>query len=167
MKTPAVNEVLLGVEHEVMPAFVVGLGGTYRHLGNFLYYPALEESTGRILTPADYDCAAAGPYPVPNGTPQMINACSLNPGIHSKSQYQTNRPGYYQTYWSIDLSATKRYSDKWMARFNFTYMNWTQHGLAEEGPFQRTSTLSFFHLLLLNWPAPRRRAASSPFPPGG
>ncbi len=133
MKAPAANEVILGVEHEIMPAFVVSLAGTYRHFGNFLYTPAFEEGTGRILTAADYTCAPAGLYPVPsnNGSPQMINVCNLNPGIVSTGGYLTNRPGYYQQYWGINLSATKRYADKWMARFNFNWMSQKQYGLAE------------------------------------
>jgi hypothetical protein len=132
MKAPAANEFLLGVEHEVMPAFVVGLNGTYRHLGNFPYTPGLNTATGQILTPADFTCrAGVGPYPVPNGSPQTITVCNPNPGIASETRLQTNRPGYYQTYWAIDLNATKRYSDRWMMRLNFGYMSWTQHGLSE------------------------------------
>ncbi|HUM03351.1 MAG TPA: carboxypeptidase regulatory-like domain-containing protein [Thermoanaerobaculia bacterium] len=131
MKTPSVNEFLLGFEHEVMPAFVVALGGTYRHLYNFTYTPSIDETTGLILGSSNYTCTAAGPYPIPNGTPQMINVCNLNPGVLTTANIQTQRPGYYQTYWSVDASATKRYSDKWMARLNFQYSDWTQHGLAE------------------------------------
>jgi hypothetical protein len=133
MKAPAANEYILGVEHELMPAFVLSLNGTYRHFGNFLYYPQISDIDGRILTPADYDCGVEGPYPVPGpeGNQQSVNVCNLKPGIFSTGQYQTNRPGYYQNYWGIDFSATKRYSDKWMARFNFQWMSWKQYGLAE------------------------------------
>jgi hypothetical protein len=133
MKSPAANEFMLGVEHELMPAFVVGVNGTFRHYGNFLYYPYVSSVDGRILTPDDYDCAVEGPYPVPSpsGTPHSVNVCNLKPGRFAVSSYQTNRPGYYQNYWGIDFNATKRYSDKWMARFNFQWMSWKQYGLAE------------------------------------
>jgi hypothetical protein len=130
LKSPKTNEFILGIEHELMPAFVVGLTGTFRRMDNYLYTPGLNDVTGKILTSADFDCVPAGPYPVPNGTPQMVNNCGLKKGIASTSQYLTNRTGYYQQYWGLDFTATKRYSDKWMARFAFSYNDWKQKGLA-------------------------------------
>ncbi len=130
-KTPHTDEYLLGVEHELMPAFVVGLTGTYRRNSDFLYNARLTADGSRILNPGDFNCTQAGPYPVPNGDPQMVTVCNPKPGIAGVSRIQTNRPGYYQDYWGFDFSATKRYSDKWMARFNFTWSDWKQHGVSE------------------------------------
>jgi len=33
----------------------------------------------------------------------------------------TNVSDYNQQYWGVDFTAQKRYSDKWMARFAFTW----------------------------------------------
>ena len=140
MKTPKTDEIMLGVEHELLPAFVVGAMGTFRHRSDLLYNTGTTSKSGdailsadgsRVLTPADFDCTQVGPFPVPGGTPQFVTQCNPKAGVAGRGIIETNRPGYYQTYWGIDLSATKRYSNKWMARFNFTYSDWKQHGLAE------------------------------------
>lgn len=131
MKTPHTDEFILGVEHELMPAFVVGVQGTYRHMADFLYNARMTPDGSRILNSSDFTCSPSGPYPVPNSDPQMVQVCNPKPGVAGTGRMETNRAGYYQTYWGADFTATKRYSDKWMARFNFTWSNWTQHGLAE------------------------------------
>src|SRR5262249_38479329 len=41
--------------------------------------------------------------------------------------FQTNRPGYRQTYDGVELQVTKRLSDKWMAHASFTWNNWRQN----------------------------------------
>jgi hypothetical protein len=130
-KTPHTDEFLLGAEHELMPAFVVGLTGTYRKNSDLLYNARLTADGSRFLNPGDFTCTASGPYPVPNGDPQQVQVCNPKPGVAGVSRVQTNRPGYNQQYWGIDFSATKRYADKWMARFNFTWSDWKQHGLSE------------------------------------
>ena len=131
-KSQKTDEFIVSAEREVMPAFVVGMAGTYRYMSQFAYSPRLTVDGSRTLTPADYTCTVQGPYPEPGGSPQYVNVCNpTNPGVYGNGTYTTNRPGYYQTYWGLDLSATKRYSDKWMARFNFTWSDWTQHGLGD------------------------------------
>jgi Carboxypeptidase regulatory-like domain len=131
MKTPKTDEFILGFERELVPAFVVGLSGTYRRASDFLYNAPLSADGSRILTPADFTCHAIGPYPVPGGSPQTVMQCDPKAGVAGQGRIETNRPGYYTTYLGFDFSATKRYSDKWMARFNFTYQDEKQHGLSE------------------------------------
>ncbi len=133
LKAPKTDEFILGVEHELLPAFVVGLTGTYRHFSDFTGSVPLSADGSRTLTPADYTCTTAGPFPVPGGSPQTIQECNPKPGVASESRVLTNVAGYYQTYWGIDFTAQKRYADKWMARFAFTYSDWKQHGLNAEG----------------------------------
>ena len=55
-----------------------------------------------------------GPYSVPFFAP---NDASLPPG--NGGEYR-NRPGYHQTYLGFELQATKRLSDRWMARVGFS-----------------------------------------------
>jgi hypothetical protein len=132
MTAPKTDEFILGVEHEVLPAFVVGLSGTYRKFTNFTGTQPLSADGSRILTSADYTCTQVGPYPqTPGGTPEYVNECNPNPGVASESRILTNVPGYNQQYWGIDLTATKRYSDKWMARFAFTWSDWKQHNTGD------------------------------------
>ncbi len=39
----------------------------------------------------------------------------------------TNRPDYHQTYQGLELTATKRFSNRWMMRGNVTLQDWKQH----------------------------------------
>ena len=131
MTPPHTDEFILGVEHELVPAFVVGVTGTYRRMSDLIFLDRLSADGSRVLNPSDFTCTQSGPYVVPGEGPESVTVCNPKPGVAGPGNIETNRPGYYQTYWGIDFSATKRYSDRWMARFNFTYSDWTQHGLAE------------------------------------
>ena len=39
----------------------------------------------------------------------------------------THRPGYHQRYLGLELSATKRMSSRWMARFGFSSNDWREY----------------------------------------
>lgn len=128
------DEILLSLEREVLPAFVVFLTGTYRHFNGYPgggQYAAVTPDFSGVLTPEDYTCSPAGPFPLPDGTPATFNRCNPNPGAAGEGRLLRNRPGYYQQYWGIDVSGTKRYSNRWMARFNFTWSGLKQYGLAD------------------------------------
>ncbi len=134
LKAPKTDEILLGLEHELLPAFVVSLTGTYRHFNGYPGGGQLAPATpdfSRVLTPADYTCTTMGPYPLPDGTPATFSRCNPKPGVAGEGEILRNRPGYSQRYWGVDLSGTKRYSDRWMARFNVTLSSLNQYGLAE------------------------------------
>ena len=131
LKATKTDEFIIGFEHELLPAFVVGLSGTYRHTFDLIQTAPLSADGTRVLTPADYTCKTIGPYPVPGGSPQTVQQCDPLPGVAGQGRLVRNRPGAYLTYWGIDFVATKRYADKWMARFAFTYSDDTQHGLSD------------------------------------
>jgi len=131
MKSPKTDEFILGVEHELMPAFVLGLQGTYRKATDLLYRAPLSADGSRILTPADFTCTTAGPYPIPNNPAETIQICDPKPGVAQEGRLETNRPGYNTQYWGVDVSATKRYADRWMLRFNAAYSVLKQHGIGE------------------------------------
>ncbi len=134
LRSTKTDEFLLSVEHEVLPAFVVSLTGTYRHFdgypGGGQYAPATPDFSS-VLTTAEYTCVPAGPFPLPDGTPATFRRCNPKPGVAGEGRLLRNRPGYSQRYWGIDVSGTKRYSDRWMARFNLTVSSLKQYRLAE------------------------------------
>ncbi len=134
LKSTKTDEILLSVEHEVLPAFVLSLTGTYRHFNGYPgggQYSAVTPDFSSVLTPADYICTPSRPFPLPDGSPATFNRCNPNQGVAGEGQLLRHRPGYSQRYWGIDFSGTKRYSDRWMARFNFTWSSLRQYGLAE------------------------------------
>ena len=70
---------------------------------------------------------------------QPINATTTFAGTTYNYKYWTldqkkpsgsllsNREGYYENFWALELSANKRLSHRWMANASFTFQNITQH----------------------------------------
>ncbi|KAA0251705.1 TonB-dependent receptor [Acidobacteria bacterium ACD] len=135
LKAGKTDEFLLSVERELLPAFAVGLTGTYRRIGNLQYAVGYNSVTGAPLTAADFECVSrtgSSAVVLPDGTVVPATVCTTRDGVPAApGQLLTNRPGAYQTYWGVDFTATKRYANNWMARFNFTWSDWKQHGLSE------------------------------------
>jgi hypothetical protein len=114
--TPRTHEVLLGMDHELMPNFGISGTFTYRYMNNFNWYPLIG------VTRADYTQTGAltgnvdpvGSFSVPY---YALNKAKVPPG--GGTSYQ-ERSGYHQRYLGFEMSATKRMSNKWMARFGFS-----------------------------------------------
>jgi len=117
--TPLTHEFQFGLDREVMPNFGVSGTFTYRRFVNFIW-----RNNG--LTGADYeqiDTFTGSHTAVPElGTwsvPVYGVIASHIPANRSATIYR-EQEGYSQRYWGLELSATKRLSDRWMARFGFS-----------------------------------------------
>ena len=125
-KAPRTWEVVAGVDHELLPAFAVGVVYTHRTFTDQLYrFP-----TG--VTRADY---------IQGGTVDGTLPPQFGGGTYSQPWFElgpdvtvppgyfwTNRAsGYDQTYDGVDLVLTKRLSSRWMMRGSFTYNVNKQH----------------------------------------
>jgi hypothetical protein len=124
------DEFVLGVEREIMPNFAIGAAYSYRYRTNFTW-DAYEKTRGAgdYYTSADYVLL---PTPVtgtlPNGDAYSVPNYRLKAGTPAPVFYvTTNRPDYYQSYHGLELTATKRFSNRWMMRGNVTLSDWTQH----------------------------------------
>ena len=135
-KAPTTDEFIGGFETELMTDFSVGVNGTYRNLKNFSWSPAEKgQGTGILYTPADF---VAKTVSCNNGN-TTFGKCApfgtasatvyrLAPGVPMPEFFVIeNRPGYHQTYKSVDLFATKRLSNRWMLRGNVTLQDWKQY----------------------------------------
>ena len=115
-KTPITHEVQLGLDREILPNFGVSGTFTYRHFGNFTWrnngvtgedYEQVDTLTGNHEVIGDYSVPLYAPI---DGTiPTNTAATTFR-----------NRDGYSQRYMGFELSATKRLSNRWMARFGFS-----------------------------------------------
>jgi hypothetical protein len=125
------DEVIVGLEREVIPNFSVGIAYTWRKGQDFAdWFPRID-ANGNILTAADYTANApvsANGYAVTTYSP---NAASIG----NNARILTNRPNFNQTYNGIELTALKRLSNKWMLRAAFSYNDWKEH-LTGAGAFQ-------------------------------
>ena len=117
---PLTDEFLAGIDHELFPAFAVGVAYTYRKFNDLLF----RSRTG--LTRDDYEQYTTVTGTLPDGTPYSTPVYRIREGIATPPGYvYTNREGYDQTYHGIDLTLTKRLANRWMARGSFTY-NWNK-----------------------------------------
>ena len=111
ISAPRTQEFMAGIDREVMANFGVSATFTYRYANNFLWNPR------NGVTPASYvqtgtftgTFAEVGTVSIP-----FYGATSAQLGYHAE-----NRPDYHQRYLGFEVSATKRMSNKWMARLGF------------------------------------------------
>lgn len=142
-KAPKTDEIVIGVDHQILPELVLGLSYTRRERKDLWWQCplALDNSAQCISSPdfSQFDNGApaydingvlvgtSGPlYYVPKLTP---GAPGFNAAVANNYSYGvllTNRKGYKTTYDGLEMQLTKRLADKWMANVSFTYMNWKQ-----------------------------------------
>ena len=133
LKAPHTDELIAGVDHELLPNFAVGAAYTYRHITDLTYRPRLGGPCGsdptasscRIIQPQEYTANApvsSGGYSVVSYSPpdDLIAAGGFG-------RLRTNQPGYAQNFNGVELTMTKRLSNKWMSRVAFSWNAFKQH----------------------------------------
>src|SRR5262249_2681840 len=134
LKAPRTQELMFGVDHELMPNFGVSATMTYRYMNNFLWNPANGVTSssykqgGTFTTPAT--TANVGSVSVP-----YYAASGVLPGYNAQ-----NRPDYHQRYLGLEFSATKRMSNHWMGRFGFATTSWNEYFDAPDAILDPTRT---------------------------
>ena len=115
-KTPKTHEFQVGVDHELVPNFAISGTFTFRHFNDFNWrnnglvstdYEQISTFTGTSDVTGDFSVPIYGA--IPENTPE-------DP---SRTVFRT-RPDYYQRYLGFEFAATKRLSNRWMARFGFS-----------------------------------------------
>jgi carboxypeptidase family protein len=136
ISAPRTQEIMFGVDHELMANFGVSATMTYRYMNNFLWNPRNGVSNANYVqngTTANVPITGGGPIPI-------YRATSALPGYTA-----ANRPDYHQRYLGLELTATKRMSNHWMARAGFATTSWNEYFTAADArldltPSPRTST---------------------------
>ena len=137
--TPLTHEVVLGIDHELMPNFGVSANATWRKFTNFNWRPV----QGRRAD--DYEQLGTFEGTTPEGTISVpyygVRADvvdSINTGI---TEY-VNRDDYHQRYLGLEVSATKRLSNRWMARLGFSTNDHREYFGSDQSLQDPTSTLA-------------------------
>ncbi len=127
LKAPKVDELVVGFEWAVNPEFTLGITGTLRErsdttwttlngdLDPAVHFDKVENTvvdpnTGNTVDSSYYVLNAAG-------------AAALN----ANNTILTNRPDYSEDFFGIELTATKRLSNRWMMRANLAWQDWTRN----------------------------------------
>jgi len=128
IKNPHTDEILFGVEHELLSDFTIGATATYRKLSDFLVNrPEKHQGQGDFFTQNDYELGGSVTGHLPDGSAYSQPYYVLKGGVVPIYRAVTNLPDYYQTYKGLELMATKRMSNRWMMRANLSLNDWTQH----------------------------------------
>jgi hypothetical protein len=127
------HEFILGLDHELAANFAVGAAYTWRKADNWSYRPRLSGPCGSEITVGS--CPIIGPESYAPNAPVTRNgftARTFSPNTAlvtagSAGRIRTNLDNYHTTYNGLELTATKRLSNKWMARVAFSFNDWTEH----------------------------------------
>ena len=116
---PRTHEVTFGLDHELMPNFGVSATYTWRRYVNQLW----NQLPPIGATSADYVEDGRLTGTLPNGSAYDVPYYALResaapPGAGTLT---SNRDGYHRSYNGLELSATKRLSNRWMGRFGFAW----------------------------------------------
>ena len=132
---PLTDEILAGIDHELFPAFAVGVAYTYRKFTDQIF----RSRTG--LTAADYVLDRVVTGTLPDGNPYSAPLYVIRDGVETPPGYvYSNRNGYDQTYHGVDLVLTKRLANRWMARGSVTY-NWNKQHVGSGGCIDPTNVV--------------------------
>lgn len=129
-KTPMTHEIILGVDHELRQNLGVSASYTFRKFTNFNWRPieGLRADDYVQLGTFTGSDSPVGQYSVP------YFGVSTVPANRTRTEY-IDRDGYSQRYNGLEVSATKRMSNRWMARFGFS---WNDHREYFDGNNSRT-----------------------------
>ncbi|HEY3202977.1 MAG TPA: carboxypeptidase regulatory-like domain-containing protein [Thermoanaerobaculia bacterium] len=123
LKAGKTDEIIAGIEREILPDFVVGVSYTYRQYDGAIW----PHRTG--LTAADYEVAGFLDGTLFDGTTFHQPFYALRPGVAIPPGLTiSNRPDWKTTYNGVDLTFQKRLTNKWLVRGNATYQDWKQKG---------------------------------------
>jgi len=126
------SEVIVGLDHELAQNFAVGAAYTWRKGTDWAYRPRIGGDCGptptfascRILGASDYTQNAATTANGFTAVTYSPNSALVTAGRGGR--LRTNRPGYDTTFSGLEMTLTKRLSNKWMGRVAFSFNDWTE-----------------------------------------
>ncbi|HWM92358.1 MAG TPA: TonB-dependent receptor [Thermoanaerobaculia bacterium] len=135
LNAPITDELILGIEHSLRPELVVGFNVNYRQLRDLLEAELLVfdgdpvsaenlNSTGRVHRRDDYVPRFVEGV-LPNGEPYSLSYWTLREGVGTRNGFLLENGDREQEFLGASLSIHKRLSNRWMARGNVSWQDWT------------------------------------------
>jgi hypothetical protein len=136
LTAPLTDELLLGVEHALLPEFVVGLNLNYRKIHNSLeaerlvfdtdnpYAAGFLNSTGRAHRRSDYEMHTSAPIVAPDGHTYTVNYWELREGVSTRNGFLLTNGDRDQNFKGASLTFNKRLANRWMMRGNVSWQDW-------------------------------------------
>jgi hypothetical protein len=117
------NELIFGVDREVVPNVGVGAAYTWRRTDGWpTWNPRLD------LTQADYSLLrhlTSGAYSADVFAPNASGVAKID--ANGGGRILTNRPDYHSIYNGLEFTLNKRLANRWMARASLSWMDWVEH----------------------------------------
>jgi hypothetical protein len=136
LSAPINDEVLLGIEHALLPEFVVGLNLSARRYSNTLEQERLVFDTddpfaegflgsvGRVHRRSDY-IEQTRTVTAPDGQTYTVRFWELRPGVTTRNGFRLENGDREQDFLGASLTFNKRLSNRWMMRGNVSWQDWT------------------------------------------
>jgi hypothetical protein len=165
LSAPLTDEILLGVEHALLPEFVVGLNLTYRKITdilegeplvfdgdasaciasfNTLDCPAFSAANlgqlGRTHRRSDYVPVVSTEF-LPDGSSRTITRYRLGNNVSTRGGQLLENGDREQEYQGASLVFNKRLANRWMLRGNFSWSNWEWSSVPDSELEDLTQTL--------------------------
>ncbi len=128
VSAPRVYEGIVGVEREIFPDFSVSVNFVYRYMNNYTWSPIPGVTSADWTIQNTWD----------NEDFEDLYDGNFYEAVYYELPFQrpggnfmTNRPDYHQRYLGLEVTATKRLSNKWMMNGSFTY---NDHRRYYDGP---------------------------------
>ncbi|MEP6767731.1 MAG: TonB-dependent receptor [Acidobacteriota bacterium] len=123
------DEIVVGLDHQLMEDFAVSAAYTYRYFNDLQYAvpTGSNATTWALVATVQGTGVAANGLRVPYNVP--FYGLTL-PQVPDGNTY-LNRPGWTQTFHGAELQLNKRLSHGWMARASLAWQDWKQHLTSE------------------------------------
>ena len=115
--TPLTHEIVVGADHELMTNFGVSASLTWRRFVNFNWRPVQGLRSDDYVLFGNFTGSAE---PIGSFSTPVYGVPSANRPPSTTATEYIDREGYSQRFLGFELSATKRLSNRWMARFGFS-----------------------------------------------
>jgi hypothetical protein len=136
LDAPVNDEITMGIEHALLPEFVVGLTATWRQESDILeaerlvfdgdaFSAANITQPGRQHTASDYVVTQTLTGVLPDGSPYVVPTYGLRPGVTSRGGSILVNGDREREYLGISAVINKRLSNNWMLRGNVTWNDWS------------------------------------------
>ncbi len=112
------DEVILGVEHALLPEFVVGASFTWRQTNDVLEFPSFvtDGTTTRLVTAGDYVADGFWTGNLPNGQAFNEPRFALNDNLSFTGGSLQRNGDRAVDYQGVSVNFTKRLANRWMLR---------------------------------------------------
>jgi len=136
---PKTHEVIVGLDRELMPNFGVSASFTWRRIGDTNWWQ-LKDNSGGVITNQNYTQIGTLTHTLGGSTTtpsvEGSTATTINVPVYgltngtwdpAKGSLYNTHTGYSQKYLGFEMTATKRMSNRWMARFGFSTNTWREY----------------------------------------